>query len=434
MSKNISKPSSLDLAILVLGNGGREHAMVKALARSPHCAALFCSSGNGGIADDAECVILPTAQDVIDFCDEEDIDLVIIGPEQPLVDGVSDMLRREGILVFAPSQAAAQLEASKSFTKSICDAANIPTASYGSFTDRDAALAYLATQSLPIVIKADGLAAGKGVIIALTMDEATSTIHAMFDGQFGAASSTVVIESFLEGEEISFFALCDGTRCVPFGSAQDHKRAYDGDEGPNTGGMGTYAPAPIMNVELERIIMNEIMQPAVDEMAKRGTPYQGILFAGLMIQHNRPMLIEFNARLGDPETQVLLTRLTTDFAALCYHAALGTLPDQPMQWDERAAVCVVMASKGYPNHYSKGTEIHNLEIAESMDDVVVYHAGTEVTEDGRLIAIGGRVLGITALGATVLEAQQRAYAAVDTIDWKEGFCRRDIAWRAIARD
>jgi phosphoribosylamine--glycine ligase len=416
--------------ILVIGNGGREHAIIHALQRSPRTAALYCASGNGWIAADAVCVTLPTHEEVADFCQAKAIDLVVIGPEQPLVDGLSDYLRAQDILVFAPSQAAAQLEASKAFTKALCDETGIPTAAYASFTDAAAAKAYLATHALPIVIKADGLAAGKGVVIATTHAEALATADEMFAGKFGDASKKLVIEAFLDGEELSFFALCDGKTAVQFGSAQDHKTAYDGDKGPNTGGMGTYSPAPMVTPELEQRIMQEIILPAVEGMAKRGTPYRGILFAGLMVKDGAPTLIEFNTRLGDPETQVILTRLQEDFAMLCYDAAQGRLPDAPLRFTDDAAVCVVMASKGYPEDYVKGTEIRNLEAASALPNVVVFHAGTTLS-DGKMLATGGRVLGVTATGATVKEAQTRAYAAVDIIDWSEGFCRRDIGWRAV---
>ncbi len=420
----------LSLHILVIGSGGREHAIVKTLKRSPHTASLRCSPGNGGIGEDAILVSLPSQKATAEYCLSEGIDLVIIGPEQPLVEGLSDYLRAWGIRVFAPSQAAAELEASKAFTKELCDEMNIPTAHYATFTEHADAKAYLENHPLPVVIKADGLAAGKGVVIAHDRQEAYACVDEMFAGKFGEAGKKLVIETFLEGEELSFFALCDGARAVPFGSAQDHKTAYDGDKGPNTGGMGTYSPAPMVNPALEARIMDEIITPAVEGMAGRGTPYTGILFAGLMIKDGVSTLIEFNTRLGDPETQVILTRLEEDFALLCYHAAEGTLPKQPLAFSVDAALCVVMASKGYPEEYEKGTEIRNLAVAGAMPQVQVYHAGT-ARQAGKLVAVGGRVLGVTASGATVKDAQTRAYAAVDAIDWPEGFCRRDIGWRAI---
>lgn len=418
------------LKLLVIGSGGREHAIIKSLKRSEHVDALYCAPGNGGIADDATCITLASNDDIIKFCHNEGIDLVIIGPEQPLVDGVSDVLRAKNIRVFGCSQAAAELEASKDFTKKLCDEAGLPTAAYDTFTDGAAAKTYVASHSMPIVIKADGLAAGKGVIIPHTLQEANDTIDEIFGGKFGAAGNKVVIEEFLEGEELSFFALCDGERAVPFGSAQDHKAAYDGDKGPNTGGMGTYSPAPIMTDALQARIMDEIINPAIMTMKKRGTPYSGILFAGLMIKDNAPKLIEFNVRLGDPETQVILTRLEDDLAALLYHAAEGTLPEGERNFSQDAAVCVVMAAKGYPASYEKNTEIRNLDEAEALDNVTIFHAGTKRDGD-KVLAISGRVLGVTATGATVKDAQSTAYQTVDTIDWPESFCRRDIAWRAI---
>jgi phosphoribosylamine--glycine ligase len=419
--------------ILVVGSGGREHAIIKALKKSSHCGEIFCAGGNGGISLDATCVAISTPNDIVAFCMDSAIDLVIIGPEQPLVDGVSDALRDANIRTFAPSQAAAQLEASKAFTKMICDTANIPTARYAAFTDAASALAYIDTHPLPIVIKADGLAAGKGVVICRSHAEARETVQEMFAGKFGAASEKLVIEAFLQGEELSFFALCHGTQAIPFGSAQDHKTAYDGDTGPNTGGMGTYSPAPIMNPALEAHIMQDIIFPTLHTMAERGTPYTGILFAGLMVENNKATLIEFNTRLGDPETQVVLTRLQDDFLSLCFEAAEGRLPDTSLDFTPKAAVCVVMAAKGYPNTYQKNTPIHGLEKLDAVPDIVVYHAGTSKSGDV-FTATGGRVLGITALGDNVTHAAQNAYAAVDAITWEQGFCRRDIGWRAIEKE
>jgi phosphoribosylamine---glycine ligase len=418
----------------VIGSGGREHAIIKTIKRSPRCGRLYAITGNGGIAEDAICLSLSTHEEITHFCKEQAIDLVIIGPEQPIVDGLSDYLRTQGIRTFAPSQAAGQLEASKSFTKHVCDEGNIPTASYAHFTNEQEALTYIASHPFPIVIKADGLAAGKGVVIAQTPEEAQQTIKEMFAGKFGDASRQIVIEAFLQGEEVSFFALCDGEHAVPFGSAQDHKTAYDGDTGPNTGGMGTYSPAPIMNEALEQQIMDHIIFPTLTVMKQRGTPYTGILFAGLMIENNHATLIEFNTRLGDPETQVILTRLQDDLLALCFNAANGQIPSASVHFSNDAALCVVMAANGYPNEYQKNTIINGLENVKTMPYVTVFHAGTTRQEDGTLIATGGRVLGITATGANVTQAQQRAYAAVDTVIWRDGFCRRDIGWRAIARE
>jgi phosphoribosylamine---glycine ligase len=416
--------------VLVIGNGGREHAIVKALRRSPSLGELFCAEGNAGIAEEAVCVSLKNTPEIITFCQNNAIDLVIIGPEKPLVDGVSDALRTAKIRTFAPSQAAAQLEASKAFTKNICDSAGIPTAAYGRFTDADLALKYLQTQSLPIVIKADGLAAGKGVVIAETRLEAEQAIHEMFAGKFGDASKMIVIEEFLTGEELSFFAICDGKKAVSFGSAQDHKRAFDGDKGPNTGGMGAYSPAPILNDEIEMKIMQKIITPAVDEMAKRDIPYAGILFAGLMIENGEPKLIEFNARLGDPETQVILTRLQDDFLTLCFNAANGELPSAPLNFTTDAAICVVMAAKGYPDSYEKDSVISGLDVLRNQDDLLIYHAGTK--RNGLdIVANGGRVLGVTATGITLKAAAEAAYQAIEKIDWSDGFYRSDIGWRAM---
>jgi phosphoribosylamine--glycine ligase len=416
--------------ILVLGNGGREHAIIKTLRKSPICGEIFCSAGNGGISQDAICVSFANTSEMIEFC--KNIDLVIIGPEQPLVDGVSDALRQAGILVFAPSQAASQLESSKAFTKSICDKAGIPTAAYKHFDNADDAVAYVQNHSLPIVVKADGLAAGKGVIIAETHAQATNAINEIFAGKFGAAGSSVVIEEFLQGEELSFFAICNGENAVAFGSAQDHKCAYDGDKGPNTGGMGTYSPAPIMNDVLEQKIMSQIINPAVSAMQEQGTPYYGILFAGLMIDKGEPKLIEFNTRLGDPETQVILTRLQDDFLEICFNAAQGILP-KALNFSNDAAVCVVMATKGYPEKHENGSIIRNLSKASAFPNVSIFHAGTKI-ENGNIIANGGRVLGITATGNSVTQAAKNAYAAVKTVNWESGFYRNDIAWRAIKRE
>lgn len=388
--------------------------------------------GNGGIEQDALCIPARSTEEIVKFCKEEAIELVIVGPEQPLVDGVTDALRAASIRVFGPSQKAAQLEASKGFTKEICKKYNIPTAGYGWFDDAAEALDYLSQQSMPIVIKADGLAAGKGVIIAHRRREAERVIEEMFAGKFGDASSSVVIEEFLEGEEVSFFALSDGENAIEFGSAQDHKAAFDGDTGPNTGGMGTYAPAPIMTPELRQQVMNDIIMPTVKAMKEEGTPYQGVLFAGLMLTTDGPKLIEFNCRFGDPETQVLLARLEDDLLEILFRIASGILPQKSPSFKPQAALCVVMAAEGYPGDYQKGTEIKNLDSASEVEDVVILHAGTK--RDGeRFFAAGGRVLGITALGGTIEDAQEKAYKAVDRIDWKEGFCRRDIGWRAIQK-
>ncbi len=421
------------MKLLVIGSGGREHALCVALSHSPSVEKIYCAPGNGGIASLAECVELDTALATLEFCKAHLIDLVIIGPEQPLVEGWADVLRQGGLRVFGPSAQAARLEGSKGFTKDLCAKYGIPSGAYGRFDDAAAAKEYLARQPMPIVIKADGLAAGKGVVIATRRREAERVIEEMFAGMFGEASRSIVIEEYLEGEEISFFALCDGETAVEFGSAQDHKAVGEGDTGPNTGGMGTYAPAPIMTQALREEIMRRIIYPTVEAMKKEGCPFTGVLFAGLMITRDGPKVIEFNARFGDPETQVLMARLNEDLAALLYQAASGTLPERPVRFRREAALCVVMAAKGYPGEYKKGTLIRGVEQAQALDGIEVFHAGTR-RENGQLLSHGGRVLGITALGATVAEAQRNAYAAVDVIDWPEGFCRRDIGWRAIARE
>lgn len=421
------------MKILVIGSGGREHALCSALKKSRRVTSLYCSPGNGGIREVAQCLPLKDFQEIGYFCQENDIDLVMIGPEQPLVDGLADYLRERGVRVFGPSKLAAQLEGSKGFTKDICAKYNIPTGAYQRFSQAEPAKEYLARQSMPIVIKADGLAAGKGVIISHRRREAERVIDEMFAGMFGAASAEIVIEEYLEGEEISFFALCDGETAVEFGSAQDHKRAHDGDTGPNTGGMGTYAPAPIVTDELRAQIMKEVIYPTVKAMKQEGMPFTGVLFAGLMLTREGPRLIEFNTRFGDPEAQVLLSRLDEDLAEILYRAAEGKLPARPLKFKDQAAVCVVMAANGYPGEYVKGTEIKNIAAAEALKDVAVFHAGTQ-SDNGKIIATGGRVLGVTALGSSVREARDRAYEAVKKIDWPEGFCRNDIAWRALSPD
>lgn len=421
--------TSATLRILILGSGGREHALAWKIAQSPMTDKLFCIPGNAGIAKTAECV---QTQDIPAFCEKERIDLVVIGPEQPLVDGVSDQLREAGFAVFGCSQTAAQLEGSKGFTKELCRKYNIPTASYGHFTEADAAKAYIGSQGAPIVVKADGLAAGKGVTVAHTEAEALAAIDDIFGGKFGAAGSSVVVEEFLEGEEASFFALSDGQSVRPFGAAQDHKAVGEGDTGPNTGGMGTYSPAPIMGKAMRKRVMEEIIQPTLDGLKEDGITFSGVLFAGLMITpQGEPKLIEYNVRFGDPETQVLMARLETDIVPVLMACANGNgLDHMEILFRDAAALCVVMAAKGYPGDYKKGSVIKGLEAIEDMPDVQVFHAGTADKGD-EITANGGRVLGITALAPDIATAQTRAYAAVDAIDWPEGFCRRDIGWRAV---
>ena len=421
--------------VLLIGGGGREHALAWALRASPLLTRLFAAPGNAGIAEVAHCVALDAADHgaVLRFVKDQAIDFVVIGPEAPLVGGLGDALDAAGVLYFGPSQAASQLEGSKGFTKDLCREAGIPTGAYGRFSDAPSAHAYLQSQALPIVIKADGLAAGKGVVVAATKAEAEAAIDACFAGAFGAAGAEVVIEEFLDGEEASFFALCDGRHAVALATAQDHKRVGDGDTGPNTGGMGAYSPAPVMTPALVAQTMREIIQPTVTAMAARGTPFRGVLFAGLMITADGPKLIEYNVRFGDPETQVLMMRLDSDLLAALKATADGTLASYAPRWRDDAALTVVLAANGYPGTPLKGTEIRGLDAARATPGVEIFHAGTR-REGDKIVADGGRVLNVTARGATVAEAQARAYAAIAKIDWPGGFCRHDIGWRAVARE
>jgi len=421
--------------VLLIGSGGREHALAWALTASRHLTKLYCAPGNAGIAEVADCVALDTGNHaaVVDFCRSHDIGFVIVGPEIPLVNGLTDALAAAGIKSFGPSKAAAQLEGSKGFTKDLCAENNIPTAAYGRFKDAASARAYLATQTIPIVIKADGLAAGKGVVIATTRAEAEDAIAACFSGAFGEAGAEVVIEEFLQGEEASFFALCDGEHVRAFASAQDHKRVGDGDTGPNTGGMGAYSPAPVMTPDLIQRTMKEIIEPTVAAMKRRGTPFRGVLFAGLMITSDGPKLIEYNVRFGDPETQVLMMRLRSDLLAALMATADGTIDKADIKWGDDVALTVVMAANGYPGTPVKGTEIKGLREAARIGGVEIFHAGTRLT-DGKLVADGGRVLNVSARGRSVAEAQAHAYGAIAKIDWPGGFCRSDIGWRALARE
>ena len=420
--------------VLLIGGGGREHALAWKLKQSPLLDALYCAPGNAGIAELAECVALDVADHalVARFCKDKGVGLVVIGPELPLVAGLADDLEAAGIKVFGPSRAAAQLEGSKGFTKDLCAEYGIPTAAYRRVHDAQNARRYIATQPVPIVVKADGLAAGKGVTIATTRKEAEDAIDACFAGAFGEAGAEMVIEEFLDGEEASFFALVDGATALPLATAQDHKRAFDGDQGPNTGGMGAYSPAPIMTPALCARVMEEIIEPTVRAMAKRGRPFKGVLYAGLMIKDGAPKLIEYNVRFGDPEAQVLMIRLKSDLLPALLATAEGQLADIVLDWHDDAALCVVMAARGYPGQYTKGSEIRGLEVASAAPNVQIFHAGTKRSGD-RVLADGGRVLGVTARGKDIREAQARAYAAVDKIDWAGGFCRRDIGWRAMAR-
>ncbi|MEH6714182.1 phosphoribosylamine--glycine ligase [Parasphingorhabdus flavimaris] len=421
--------------ILLIGSGGREHALAWKLAQSPSLEKFYATPANPGIAQHAEPVTLDIADHdaVVRFCQSKRIDLVVVGPEAPLVDGLGNSLRAADIAVFGPDKAAAQLEGSKGFTKDLCSRANIPTAGYVRTTSAADALKALDGFSIPVVIKADGLAAGKGVIIAETRAEAEAAITDMFDGSFGSAGAEVVIEEFLTGEEASFFAITDGKSVVPFGSAQDHKRVGEGDVGPNTGGMGAYSPAPVLTAALQKQVMDEIIQPTVDTLAAEGTPYSGVLFAGLMLTETGPQLIEYNARFGDPECQVLMMRLESDLAKLLMATAKGDLAQTSAPvFAPETALTVVMAANGYPATPEKGGKIQNLARAE-REDAKIFHAGTTEV-DGALVASGGRVLNVTALGANATEAQAKAYAAVDQIDFETGFCRRDIGWREVARE
>ncbi|MBO9441599.1 phosphoribosylamine--glycine ligase [Phaeobacter italicus] len=418
--------------ILILGSGGREHALAWAVMQNPKCDKLIVAPGNAGIAQIADCAAFDIEDGgaVANFAEENAIDFVIIGPEAPLAAGVADRLREAGLLVFGPSEAAAKLEASKSFTKEICDAANAPTAAYGHFTDAEAAKAHVRQHGAPTVVKADGLAAGKGVIIAMSEAEAIDAIDDMFGGAFGGAGAEVVIEEFMEGEEASLFVLVDGEDVLAIGSAQDHKRVGEGDTGPNTGGMGAYSPAPVLSAEIEARAMEEIVKPTMKVMAERGMPYQGVLYAGLMIKDGQPRLVEYNVRFGDPECQVLMMRLGAQALDLMQAAAEGRLGEAQVNWANDHAITVVMAAAGYPGSYEKGSEIKGLDTLPEDSSNMVFHAGTKA-EDGKVLAVGGRVLNVTARGETLQEARDRAYAMVDGVDWPQGFFRRDIGWRAL---
>lgn len=416
--------------ILILGGGGREHALAWAIRQNPKCDRLIVAPGNAGIAHVARCadIDITSRSDVLDFAQENAIDFVVVGPEAPLAAGVSDALRDAGFLVFGPSQQAAQLEASKAFTKEICDACNAPTASWARFTDAARARAHVTQHGAPIVVKADGLAAGKGVTVAETIEQAHEAIDLIFQGEFGDTS--VVIEEFMAGEEASFFVLSDGTNCLPIGTAQDHKRVGDGDTGPNTGGMGAYSPAPVLTDAIQTQVMDQIIRPTIAEMARRDMPFQGVLYAGLMIRDGQARLVEYNVRFGDPECQVLMMRLGAQVLDLLLACATAELDRITVNWGEDHALTVVMAANGYPGSYDKGSTINGLENAAESSFQMTFHAGTS-ERDGRIIATGGRVLACTGRGATLAQAHQRAYALIDGIDWPQGFCRRDIGWRAL---
>ena len=420
--------------ILLIGSGGREHALAWKLAASPMLTKLYAVPGNLGIAQEAELVVLKIADHaaVAAFCKDKRIDLVVVGPEGPLVAGIADDLRAIGIRVFGPSGKAAQLEGSKGFTKDLCNCYNIPTAAYRRFNDAASACSYVEKMGAPIVIKADGLASGKGVTVAMTLAEALEAVGGCFDGAFGGAGASVVVEEFMTGEEASFFCLCDGKTALPFGTAQDHKRVGDGDVGPNTGGMGAYSPAPVMTSNLIEQTMREIIEPTMRGMAEMGAPFSGVLFAGLMLTDKGPKLIEYNTRFGDPECQVLMMRLEDDLLVLLNAAVDGQLAHVSARWRDDAALAVVMAAEGYPGTSEKVSVISGIDKAEATG-AQVFHAGTAF-RDGKIVANGGRVLNVTVTGRNVSEAQQKAYAAVDLLNWPEGFCRRDIGWRAVERE
>lgn len=420
--------------ILILGGGGREHALAWAIRQNPKCDRLFVAPGNAGIEPLARLAALDilSGPAVIGFCEENAIDLVVIGPEAPLATGVADALRGAGMLVFGPSAAAARLEASKAFTKEVCDACGAPTAAWARFDAAGPARAHVRATGAPIVVKADGLAAGKGVTVAMTEAEAIAAIDHVFSGAFGAAGAEVVIEEYMPGEEASFFVLCDGQDCLPIGTAQDHKRVGEGDTGPNTGGMGAYSPAPVLDAALQERVMARIIRPTIAEMARRGTPFQGVLYAGLMIADGEARLVEYNVRFGDPECQVLMMRLGAQALDLILACAEGRLAGAAVNWADDHALTVVLAAQGYPGPHRAGTEIRGLERLPEDSCHMVFHAGT-TRRDGRLIATGGRVLAATGRGDTLAQARDRAYALAAAIDWPEGFYRRDIGWRALGR-
>ena len=440
MILNDVAPSSLD--VLVIGSGGREHALVDAISKSPYLSTLVAAPGNVGMKNLCECIPTIAADDIeaiVSLAVKRKVSLVIVGPEVPLVLGLVDRLREEGILAFGPTKGAAILEGSKVFTKEFLQRQNIPTAWHSSFSDPTAAKDFIREKGAPIVVKADGLAAGKGVILAKTIDEAIEAVDSILvEKTFGSAGSEIVIEEFLEGEEVSYFALLDGNTAFPLVSAQDHKAAYDGDKGPNTGGMGAYSPAPICDPKLEKKIMETVVVPTMEGMKAEGNMFQGVLYCGMMVdpKTNIAKVLEFNVRFGDPECQVLCQRMKSDMLEVLYRTAKGTLSEDDfvIEWDPVSAVVVVLATKGYPGSYKNGSVIQNIDVANAIEGVTVYHAGTDLSTKNEFIANGGRVLGVTAKGKTILQAQRTAYTGVDAIDWSEGFCRRDIGWRAIARE
>jgi phosphoribosylamine--glycine ligase len=418
--------------ILILGSGGREHSLAWAVNQNPKCDILYCAPGNAGISKVAQCIDLniEKSSDVLKFCLDKRIQFVIIGPEAPLAMGIADDLRANNILTFGPSASAAKLESSKAFTKGVCDSCNAPTAKYARFTELELAIEYVHEQGAPIVVKADGLAGGKGVIVAMTLDEAINGLKDIFSGAFGKAGAEVVIEEFMEGEEASFFILSDGKNILPIGTAQDHKRVFDGDTGPNTGGMGAYSPAPIMTKDVTSKAISQIIQPTIDEMAKRGIPYQGVLYAGFMIKDGEPKLVEYNVRFGDPECQVLMMRLGAQALDAMLACAKGELNNYKLNWADDHALTIVYAAKGYPGTYEKGSKILGLDTISESTNIQVFHAGTK-EEENNIIATGGRVLNITARGSSLKEAHRLAYEAIEKIHWENGFYRNDIGWRAL---
>ena len=418
--------------ILILGGGGREHSLAWAIKQNPKCDNIFVAPGNAGIAQIAKCISVDilNATHVVNTVREYNIDFVLIGPEAPLAAGVSDVLKKEGILTFGPSKASAQLETSKKFTKEICDASGAPTAEYRSFDSLEPALNYIKTKEAPLVVKADGLAAGKGVIVAADIEMALSAVHEIFGGSFGNAGASVVIEEFLEGEEASLFLLIDGEKILPLGTAQDHKRVGDGDTGLNTGGMGAYSPAPILNEVVLNKTIERIIRPTMREMVRRGMPFTGVLYAGLMIKDSNPRLVEYNVRFGDPECQVLMMRLGGQILDALLSTANGELSNVKINWADDHSITVVMASNGYPGSYKKGTQINGLAHLPSNRNFTCFHAGT-IEKNGKIVANGGRVLNITTRAETLIEAQKSAYEIIKNIDWPEGFYRKDIGWRAL---
>ena len=418
--------------ILILGSGGREHSLAWAVNQNPKCDILYCAPGNAGISKVAQCIDLniENSSDVLKFCLDKRIQFVIIGPEAPLAMGIADDLRANNILTFGPSASAAKLESSKAFTKGVCDSCNAPTAKYARFTELELAIEYVHEQGAPIVVKADGLAGGKGVIVAMTLDEAINGLKDIFSGAFGKAGAEVVIEEFMEGEEASFFILSDGKNILPIGTAQDHKRVFDGDTGPNTGGMGAYSPAPIMTKDVTSKAISQIIQPTIDEMAKRGIPYQGVLYAGFMIKDGEPKLVEYNVRFGDPECQALMMRLGAQALDAMLACAKGELNNYKLNWADDHALTIVYAAKGYPGTYEKGSNILGLDTISESTNIQIFHAGTK-EEDNNIIATGGRVLNITARGSSLKEAHRLAYETIEKIQWENGFYRNDIGWRAL---